>query len=527
MSHTNTVGLKTPMNYSEQTNIRGILSIFFANLVFMRRTFIFCIILCIPTALFAPTYYTITGNIVVLSKKIQQGHVSPSGSRYIPVSLSDMETENNILRSVPLLKETVTQLFDEGALYLEKGLLDKLIRTPLQTHIISPLRTWITGIEHDPRAGAIDTLTLMILDSLEIITIPGSNIIAINFESDNPKMAQAFVDRLMHNYINKRNKLILNEAPEEFFLQMKNIYQDRLKELEQKKVALFNQHGVSNPTQELSLTLENINRESSDLQQLKEQQLEADAWNSYLEEHLAQLKKSSLTNISFPFTASAGNNVKISINDESELRQQIQKIADLQSEYALAQSAYRKDSPKVTKPLNHLKQEKKRLITLVENRLLERKAAQGVLAKIIQTKTSHIKKYRDRSQILKAVAALEAEIVTELRAVNDAYFRYSQQYEEKRSTRIADIEELSNVRILAKTPIPIEPSSPKKPLLLIFALLTSGFITLSLGFIKKLYNHRFYYPEQSMEKLNLPVIATFDDASDVRHSHQPQHVYGA
>ena len=499
----------------EQGYLREILGIFFANLPFIKRVFVLCAALSLIVPFLVPKVYTVTGEIVVLSKKIQQGisgdMIGGTASRYIPVSLTDMETENNIIRSLPLIKKTAGELYREGLFYPEYGFVDTWIKRPLSNYIIKPVKGLFSDEQVDENQAMIDELTKLALDSLEVATLPGSNVITVNFESKNPEMARHFVNRLMANYIDKRNELILNEAPEDFFLQKKNIYKDRLIELENKKVALFNQYNVSNPKDELALTLDNINREETDLNNLRDIRLQAHEWLSYLSEQLERLKQTELTKISFPYsfggTGSSDNDFYV----DTEMKQQIQKIANLQSEYATARLSFRQDSAKVTKPLQQLAEEKKRLIVLVENRILERSEALRVQDAVIANKEARIDAFKQRARTLKEVAAREAEIITELSAVNDAYFRYSQQYEEKRSERIADLGELSNVRILSEAPIPLEPSSPKKLLVLILALITSGFIALTLGLIREIFDHRFRYPEQVSSHLGIPTIAVFDD----------------
>ncbi len=424
-----------------------------------------------------------------------------------------METENNIIRSLPLIQKTVRELYEEGTLYPEYTALDIWIKQPLRNYIIAPIQSLFNDEEIDEQQAMIDELTKIALDSMEVATLPGSNVIQVNYESKNPEMAQAFVNHLMDNYIAKRNKLILNEAPEDFFLQKKNIYKDRLKQLEQQKVNLFNRYDVTNPKDELAMTLDNINKEKSELNKLLDSRLEANAWLTYLREQLEKLKNTELTQISFPYSFGGAGTTSNDFYVDTEMKLQIQKIADLQSEYATARLSYRKDSTKVTKPLNQLKQEKERLIVLVENRILERSEAIRVQDTLIKNKESRLEQLKKRAQLLKEVAAQEAEIITELNSVNDAYFRYSQQYEEKRSERIANLDDLSNVRILSHAPVPLEPSSPKKLLVLILAMISSVFIALTLGLVRELFDHRFRYPEQVPAHLNIPTIAVFDDSN--------------
>ncbi|OUS24612.1 hypothetical protein A9Q99_23870 [Gammaproteobacteria bacterium 45_16_T64] len=512
----------------DRNYFRGILGVIFANFPFISRLFMICIAISILVPFFVVTKYTLTGEIVVLSKKIQQGIrgdiTGGTSARYIPVSLTDMETENNIIRSVPLIRKTAADLYDEGKLKIEYGVLDTWIKNPLRNNIVKPIKSWFTEVVEDERLAAIEELTKIALDSLEVSTIPGSNVIVVNYESENKETALLFVNKLMSNFLEKRNELLLNEAPEDFFLRKKNSYKDRLVSLELKKVELFGRYAVTNTKDELALILESINHESNELNNVLDNRLEANAWLSYLKEQLENLKVSDVSKISFPYSFGGSSTGSNEFFVDTEMKDQILKISSLQSEHANAKLAFRKGSAKVTRPYNQLKQQKIRLITLVENRILERYEGIKVLDTIIESKKSRIQLFKDRAEVLKAVQAQEAGIITELNAVNDAYFKYSQQYEERRSEKIANLEDLSNVRILSLAAMPLEPSSPKRILVLIISFITSGFIALTLGLLREMFDNRFRYPEQVAAQLDIPVIAVFDDVDiepDTPFSHKP------
>ena len=98
-----------------------------------------------------------------------------------------------------------------------------------------------------------------------------------------------------------------------------------------------------------------------------------------------------------------------------------------------------------------------------------------------------------------------------MEAVNDAYFKYSQQYEEKRSEEFSDMDQLTNVRILTRPIIPKQPSSPKPLLVVLIGLVAGLLISITLGLLKEFFDHRFKFPDQIEEQLGIPLIACFDD----------------
>ena len=498
--------------------IREFLGMFFANTLFIKRIFIGFAVISFLVPLALTDTFTVTGEIIVLSKKIQQGPqgaLAQSSARYIPVSLSDMETENNIIRSIPLIRSSVAALYKKGVFTEEVSFIDEWINEwislPIEKHITAPLRSMMSESESDPHGDAIDQYTDMVLSSLTIATIPGSNVISLSYESEDPVIAQIIVNELMDQYLIKRHELLLNDAPNEFLLQKKKSYRKRLNELEQQKLVLFNDNNVSHPREELSLTLGNINAERRALDQLQDKHLENTQWLIYLEEQLASLKKADVTKSTFPFSFGGSSGTGRDVYIDTEMKEESREIARLHSEYANARLSFRVDSPKVTKLIRRIKLQKERLITLIQNRITERYKALQVIESLSTSKLERIRRFGDRTRVLKTVAAAESELSTELEAVNDAYFKYSQQYEEKRSEEFSDMDQLTNVRILTRPIVPKQPSSPKPLLVVLIGLVAGLLVSITLGLLKEFFDHRFKFPDQIEEQLGIPLIACFDD----------------
>lgn len=498
---------------NKEISLREILTIIFAQMVLMKRVFILCLVVTLLVPLVIGGNYTVTGEIVVWAKKIERGlsgeMVGGDGASYFPASLTDIETENNILRSIPLIKESMGELYRTGKLTQDLSLIDTGIRTPLHRYIINPLINFFSDTPINEDEEAINALTKETLENLEIVALPGSNVITVNYDTDEPERATLIVNKLMESYLLKRQNLILNEGTDNFFLQKKNLYKERLHTLEQEKLALFKKYNVTQTQEELSLNLNAINQESNELSKLTDQLLESNAWLDYLKEQLLTLKQTNAIEASFPFSF-GGAGSRESVID-TEMKDQITRISTLQSEFSVARSAFKSDSSRITTLTSQLNEQKKRLIVLVENRILEKSEAVKVQQALIENKHQRLAVYQQRNDDLKQAASLEAEILTELRAVNDAYFKYSQQYEEKRSQSIAKIDDLASVRVLSHAQIPLEPSSPKPLLLLLLGLLTSILVTFTVGLIAELNRSHIRGADELEKLLGVPVIAVFDD----------------
>ena len=502
-------------NHSQGAHLRELITLFSAQLPLMRRVFAVCVILAFCAPFFVGTKYTVSGEVLVWAKKIQQGVtgeiIGGEGARYIPATLTDIETENNIIRSTALVQQTMADLYHDGVFEGEPSPVAKITQ-PIKDF----LKSLLADEDADPDQDAINGLTKQALASLEVVALPGSNVITVNYESDDPELAATIVNQLMKNYLEKRQNLIVNDGIDEFFLQKKNIYKERLKLLETQKVELFNKYDVTNTQEELSLNLTAMNRETAELSQLIDQHLEANAWLAYLEEQLVTLRKTDATQVSFSFTYGGSSSATVV---DSEMKNQVERISTLQSEYAAVRSAFRKDSARRTTLINQLNEQKKRLINLVENRILERSKAAKVQETLIQNKRIRLDDYKERNKELKQVAGLEAEITTELQAVNDAYFKYSQQYEEKRSENIAKVDDLASVRILSSAKMPLEPSSTKRSMVWTLGLISSVFVAIAVGLIAELTRTQVRGAQQLNQILGVPVQAVFDELDSSEGTH--------
>jgi len=502
-------------NYNDGS-FRSVLNIFFANLPFMRRIFLVCVAVSLLAPALSEKKYVPTGEIMVLSKKIAQGNRGEvglaTGVRYIPVSLTDMETENNILRSLPVIRKTVTDLYTDGLLHIESSYFDEQIVEPLKERFSSLLNLTTSSEMMDEDQLAINELVKLAVASLNISTIPGSNIILISFETENPEVGSAFVNKLMDNYFVKRQELITNESSVASFLKKKDVYKERIKRLEKNRVDLLNKHGITSSKEELSQVLQNINRENIELNRLIDTHLMEKSWLVYINTQLATLKKAPLKSFSFPYSFDGSGASKGAYYVDAEMKQQVQKIASMQTEYATVLLSFRRDTDAVSMLSKELSEQKTRLINLVNNRVLERSESLRLLEEAIRNKELRIRNYRERVNTLNTVTSLEDEISLELTAVSDTYFRLNQVYEEMRSKQLSELDDFSNVKVLSRATIPLEPSTPSAMLIFALSIFVSIVIAITMGMVREYFDRRFRYPEQALTELGVPTVAIFDDS---------------
>ena len=93
--------------------------IFFANKQLVKRVFLVFAVIALLLPLLLKQSFDITAQVIVQSKKTLSGrcHYVAHGQEnatFIPPSLADMETESNILRSPALIRQTISELRDNG-----------------------------------------------------------------------------------------------------------------------------------------------------------------------------------------------------------------------------------------------------------------------------------------------------------------------------------------------------------------------------------------------------------------------------
>jgi len=503
------------MDSSASTNFfREVTTIVFCNLRLATQVALAIFLVALVAPLFIGKFYTVTGEIIVLSKKLDQGIraevSSDHGTRFLPPTLADLETETTIIRSLPVIQGAVGALDENGIEIPEYSLLQTGFIQPLKYLLSLPMKL-LGSDDTDPQQARINELTAYVLEDLEIVTAPGTNVILISYTHRDADKAMALVNQIMETYLQKRRDVMRLEAPENFLLTKRDTYQRLVADLEQRRVDLLSRHGVVNPDAETTSTLQRLEDESRLVAQLQESRQQNQLWLDYLKTEAEKLGKAEIVQTSLAFSFSgAGTNEELFYVD-TEMKHQLGSIAELVSDYNEARFNYTADSPRVNQILAQLREQKRRLELLVANRILEKEQALRIIDETIAGKHLQIAELKTELGRLRQAAAEEATLVTELNAANDAYFRYAQQYEEYRSEQMFNLEDMENVRILSRPVPPLEASSPK-PLLV---WLLGGVAAIASGLVAALlavyFSRTFITPYQVQSLLNLPVIAVFDD----------------
>ena len=496
----------------------------FANRRLIKRVFLVFAAITLLLPLLLKQSFDIDAQVMVQSKKLPQVDTGSTSllqntDRFLPPTLADMETESSILRSPDLVRDTLDKMHQEGYFQDEDSVLRDYLIIPLHEHVFNPLRSAL-GLEADPvRDTRLDQLTLQILEDLEISPVPGSNVITVHYTASDPALGTLIVNRLLHNYLVQRHELHSNDLPETFYEQKKVQYQKRLGNLEGQRLALLEQTKAANPEEEITFNLNAINLDKQALNQYRDRQLENQRWLDYLQKSLAVARKAKLSDYSFPFTfANTIDNVAF---EDREIRQLGERVVEQISQYGYEGDIYRHDSVPMKILYAQADRTRKQFLQVVSNRISERQKALDIIAGVITQKTTRIDEYKARIHELQNVQSTLRQLNTEIEALHQAFFTYTQRYEESRSRSLLD-GGLSNARVLSRPFEPTEASFPQPMLIIPLGLLTALLLAIAIGYIREFFDHRFKHPAQIQQQLDLPVLMTINaEQATLPNPHKP------
>jgi len=498
-----------------ESYLHDFLRVFFANQRLIKRIFLIFAVIALLLPLVLKQNFEITAEVIVQSKKLAQTDAQSSliqeTNKFIAPSLTDMETESNILRSSSLIRETIAELQAQGLYDSSTSLIDtwllaplkRFVTDPLRTEVINPIRTAL-GLDIDPiRDTRLDSLIKQASEDLDVQALPGSNVISVVYAYPDPAAGTRFVERLLANYLKSRQTLQSTELPETFYQQKKSQYEQRLDDLENLRLALLENAQASDPKEEITFRLNAINSEERTLSDYQDRALEAQQWLDYLEAHLQTARQTGIDNYSFPFTfANTINNVAY---EDREIKQLGEQLNEQISRLNTASATFRSDSLPIREQRGQMERTRTQFLKVVENRIRERASDLAIIKAVIAQKNARIDEYKNRIRALQEVQSKLRQFDTEINALHQAFFTYTQQYEESRSRQFID-DQLSNARILSRPYEPSEPAFPKPMQIIPLGLITALLLAIAMGYVREFFDHRFKYSGQIAEHLNLPVL---------------------
>ena len=490
--------------------------ILFANRQLVKRVFLLFAVIALLLPLLLKQSFDITAQVIVQSKKLSQSDtatlLAQDTDKFVQPSLSDMETESNILRSPTLIRQTISQLRERGEYTPPKGLLSRWVMRPLREQVLTPLREHLVnparqalGMEVDPpRDNTLDMLVENALHNLKVETLPGSNVISITYRFADPTQGTLFVAQLLDNYLQNRQDLQSNDLPQTFYEQKKSQYRARLDGLEGNRLGLLEGIGASDPKEEITFRLNAINVEEQALNQARDRLLQGQQWLDYLK---ASLAAASSRDFTFPYTFTT--TVDNLTYQDREIGQMVEQLTTLVARYNSDLAIFQPGSEPMLLIREQISRARQQFLKVVNNRIQERTIDLDIVRSVVAQKTQRIADFKARIHQLQETLSKLRQMDTEIDALHAAFFTYTQRYEE--STQRPQDNGLSNARVLSPPYEPTEAAFPKPMLISPFGLLTGLLLAITLVYLREFFDHRFKHPAQITRQLDLPVLLVIND----------------
>lgn len=516
---------RQPQPAAAENYLHEFLRIFFANKRLIIKVFLAFAIVTLLLPLFLTKQYDVPAEVIVLSKKLAQSDASEQvlkqdSTKYVPPSISDMETESNILRSRGLVRGVVASLHQSGKYEALDGFAQRNIFKPLKENVAKPFKEGVVkpileaiGVPPSDQADStVDGLTDEAVESLTVETVPGSNVISVTYRVPNADFGKLFVDALLDEYLNKRFQLQSAELPASFYQEKRAQYQARLDQLEVQREKLLDSIGATSPNDEVRLLLDEVAKDAGSLNSIRDRKSEQGMWLSYLKERLAVAKTVDEVNFTFPFTFA--NTVAGVAYEDREIRLLEEDLAKLISQYGNQASTYRSDSKRMILLGQQIARARDQFIKTVEGRIREREREIAILATNVAKKEERIAAAQKRSRDLRGIQSALRQLDTEIDALHSSFASYTQRVEESRTNQSLDNQLLSNSRVLSRPYVPTQAAFPKPKLLVPLGLLTALMLALAAGYLREFFDHTFKHSSHVTQRLGLPVLMTLDNMDE-------------
>lgn len=515
---------KLPRDYIIQ-----LVTVFFTEHWLIKKILTLGFVLLLLVSFLAPKQFYFNGQVVVVSKQIPHSLdgslLNSKQDVFVSPTLTDMETEANILRSPAIIYHTLLELHQSNLLIIDDPNWIKInIIEPLKSNLKDAKKT-IRGWFLEPLTPEeeqhiyISEFTEEIIESLEIVTLPGSNILTVDLIYDDIIIGKRIATRLLKNYLIKRKELILSSFSDEFYFKHKNLFEEKIKALEEQKLRLLKENDANLPDLELEAEISMLEQEQKSLEENNQIIKQKQEWQLYLEREYDRLStKKSLDSYEFPYTFNTSPRSESVAFEDQELVSQLQILNELSASYRDINRVYEQDTRAVRDITAKLKQERNRYLKLIQNKILEANQQLTLSKQIIEDKRASISFIAARVKQLRDVLPQFKIIDTELKALQDAYFSYTQQYHENKAANFAEFDVKSNVKILAWPQTPLKPVFPNPKLLIPIGGIALLMLSISMAFMIAFFRQVFRRPEEITDRLGLPVIAVFEDIDTERWS---------
>ena len=328
--------------------------------------------------------------------------------------------------------------------------------------------------------------------------VKGSNVISATYVSDDPRLAQTALAKLIELYLEKHIQAYRASGSYEFFVEQTDRARAKLEKAEEEYTQLKNQSGVASMDDQRRITLGELGSQESEIGRI---QADISASKSRIASLEAQANSSS--------AAVRAARESVSNSPADDIRKKLNALA-IEEEELL--SKFQPENSRVQKLRDQIAKLTELLDSAIREELSSATYSETLHLRTLEAKLGSVTRgagtERTKRDALINVEARMSQLEREI-AIDAANYReYSQKLEQARIGIALERERISNISVVQEPTLPADPFSPQKALNLALGLLIALFGGIGVAFVAEYFDHLIRMPADVDAKLGLRTLVT-------------------
>lgn len=430
-----------------------------------------------------------------------------------------VSTEPNVSESDRNL--TLDEITSEVELFQSR---DSLEKTVVDCGLYEPRNPWslgaielrvlgALGMAPDRQTRVYKAVLKMEAKDLQVIPLNASDIIKVTYQSQSPQLAAQVLKELGDLYLAKHTRIRRPQGTSDFFQQQAQQYKKELEASEGQLVNFTNKTGVVTADFEKQVALQKINDFDLTLQQTRASIAETATRLRTLESEDGAVPARVTTQIKVADNPQLMANLKTTLLDLELKRTELLERFD--PSYPLVQEVERKISEARTAIAEAEKRGIREETTdqdpahaWIKTEMAKTQADLTGLEARASAMSGALKTLESRARELQDESVVQQDLLRMAKANEENYLLYYRKGEEASIADALDQRKIINAAV-AQPPIPpLVPASLPTGIKLLLAVVIATLVSVGLGFLMEYLDPSFRTPEDVIEYLDIPLLAT-------------------
>lgn len=430
-----------------------------------------------------------------------------------------VSTEPNVSESDRNL--TLDEITSEVELFQSR---DSLEKTVVDCGLYEPRNPWslgaielrvlgALGMAPDRQTRVYKAVLKMEAKDLQVIPLNASDIIKVTYQSQSPQLAAQVLKELGDLYLAKHTRIRRPQGTSDFFQQQAQQYKKELEASEGQLVNFTNKTGVVTADFEKQVALQKINDFDLTLQQTRASIAETATRLRTLESEDGAVPARVTTQIKVADNPQLMANLKTTLLDLELKRTELLERFD--PSYPLVQEVERKISEARTAIAEAEKRGIREETTdqdpahaWIKTEMAKTQADLTGLEARASAMSGALKMLESKARELEDESVVQQDLLRTAKANEENYLLYYRKREEASIADALDQRKIINAAV-AQPPIPpLVPASLPTGIKLLLAVVIATLVSVGLGFLMEYLDPSFRTPEDVIEYLDIPLLAT-------------------